>query len=101
MSFSKFSYSLPAFTFARAIVNLWSIYLGVNSLIPFPFVGFSGNIPFIVNSRPSERAFTQSKVSPFPFSSPLPLGLALLQNCKLFFNRLLCFLSVSFIAISP
>ena len=39
MSFSKFSYLLPAFTCARAIGNLWSICLGVNSLIPFPFVG--------------------------------------------------------------
>ena len=36
--FSKFSDVLPAFTFARAIGSLWSICLGVNIFIPFPFV---------------------------------------------------------------
>ena len=37
ISFSKFSDVLPAFTCARVISNLWSIYLGVNNLIPLPF----------------------------------------------------------------
>ena len=34
--FSKFSDVLPAFNFARAIGNLWSICLGVNILRPSP-----------------------------------------------------------------
>ena len=37
ISFSKFSYVLPAFTCASDIDNLWSICLGVNVLRPFPF----------------------------------------------------------------
>ena len=45
ISFSKVAYVLPAFTCARAIGNLWSIFLGVNNLMllaksggrPLPF----------------------------------------------------------------
>ena len=37
ISFSKFSDVLPAFNFASAIGNLWSIYLGVNILRPSPY----------------------------------------------------------------
>ena len=55
--FSKFSDVLPAFTSARAIGNLWSICLGLDIFIPFPFISFIGNIPLLkasrVNFRPS------------------------------------------------
>ena len=37
ISFSQFSYVLPAFTCARAIGNLSSICLGVDILTPLPF----------------------------------------------------------------
>ena len=38
--FSKFSYVLLAFTCACAFINLRSICLGANILIPFPFLIF-------------------------------------------------------------
>ena len=37
ISFCKFSEVLPAFTYPRAIGNLWSICLGVNILRPSPY----------------------------------------------------------------
>ena len=40
ISFNKLSELVPAFTYARAIGNLWSICLGVNILSPFPLVSF-------------------------------------------------------------
>ena len=40
ISFNIFSELLLAFTCARAIGNLWSIYLGVNILSPVPLVAF-------------------------------------------------------------
>ena len=43
--FNKFSDVLPGFTYVSAIVNLWSICLGVNILIPFPCVAFVRIIP--------------------------------------------------------
>ena len=46
ISFSKFSDVLLAFTFARAIGNLWSICLEVNIFNPFPCIAFFGNILF-------------------------------------------------------
>ena len=56
ISFNKFSELLQAFTFARAIGNLWSICLGVNVLSPLPAVDFNGNNPLlkelITNSLP-------------------------------------------------
>ena len=53
ISFSKFSDVFPAFTCARAIANLWNIFLGVNilSLVAkseahaLPFAVFFKNIP--------------------------------------------------------
>ena len=55
--FSNFSVVLPAFTYGRAILNLWSIGLVVNNFITVPKVDFIGNNPLlkklIVNSRPS------------------------------------------------
>ena len=36
ISFNKFSEVLPAFASAKAIGNLWSIYLGVKTLRPSP-----------------------------------------------------------------
>ena len=47
ISFGKFSDVLPAFTCAKAIVNLQSICLGVNVVNPFPCIGFNGDIPFL------------------------------------------------------
>ena len=48
---------LLAFTWARAIGNLWSKCLGVNIFTSFPCVGFIGDIPLLkaltVNSCPS------------------------------------------------
>ena len=48
---------LPAFTYARAIGNLWSICLGVNILNCSSFVGFIQNISLLktlsVNTQPS------------------------------------------------
>ena len=38
ISFNKFSELLPAFTCARATGNIWSIYFGVNIVIPVPLV---------------------------------------------------------------
>ena len=55
VSFSKFSDVLSAFTCARAIGNVWSIFLGVNTFKLFLCVSFVGNIPLLkalwVNSR--------------------------------------------------
>ena len=48
---------MPAFTYATAIGNLWSICLGVNILSPVPIVDFNGHNPLlkalITNSLPS------------------------------------------------
>ena len=48
---------LPAFIYARAIDNLWTICVGVNIFNRFPCDVFNGNIPLFkalrVNSRPS------------------------------------------------
>ena len=38
ISFSKFLDALPAFTYARAVANPWSIYLGVKILRPYPYL---------------------------------------------------------------
>ena len=48
ISFSKFSDKFLAFTFARAIGNLWSICLGVNNFSPFPCFSFIGDIPILI-----------------------------------------------------
>ena len=59
ISYSKFSDVLPAFTCARAIVNVSSICLGVNILIHLPCLVFIGSIPLLkalrVNFRSSQR----------------------------------------------
>ena len=38
---------LPTFTCTRAIANLWSICLGVNTFSSFLCDSFNGNIPFL------------------------------------------------------
>ena len=62
---------LPAFTYERAIGNLWKICLGVNIFNPLSFIAFIGNIPLLkalrVNSWPSVKGLILSKVFLFFF----------------------------------
>ena len=47
ISISKLYEVLPAFTRPSAIDNLWSICLGLNILISFPWANFNGNSPVL------------------------------------------------------
>ena len=82
ISCSKFSDVLPYFMSARVIGNLWSICLGANISIPFPFFSFVGDIPFLkalgVTSRLSKRVSVLSKVFRLLSLFSFDLGLDLL-----------------------